>query len=222
VTVRAIVPRLLLGLIIAAATIWLVLIRDRIDQPLIEGLMRDLGIFGPVAYVALFAVGTVLFVPGAIFGLAGGALFGPLWGTLLNLAGATIGATAAFLVARYLARDWVRGKAGSRLDQLVAGVEAEGWRFVAFVRLVPLFPFNLTNYALGLTRIRLAQFVPATFVCMAPGALAYAWLGHAGREAMGGDGTAIRYGLIGLALLAAVAFLPRLVRRWRADRLLVF
>jgi uncharacterized membrane protein YdjX (TVP38/TMEM64 family) len=185
VTVRAIVPRLLLGLIIAAATIWLVLIRDRIDQPLIEGLMRDLGIFGPLAYVALFAVGTVLFVPGAIFGLTGGALFGPLWGTLLNLAGATIGATAAFLVARYLAREWVRGKAGSRLDHLVAGVEAEGWRFVAFVRLVPLFPFNLTNYALGLTRIRLAHFVLATFVCMVPGALAYAWLGHAGREAMG-------------------------------------
>jgi uncharacterized membrane protein YdjX (TVP38/TMEM64 family)/rhodanese-related sulfurtransferase len=156
-------------------------------------------------------------VPGAIFGLAGGALFGPLWGTIFNLVGATLGATAAFLIARYLAQDWVRGKAAGGLDRLVAGVEAEGWRFVAFVRLVPLFPFNLTNYALGLTRIPLAQFVLATFVCMAPGALAYAWLGHAGREAVGGGGTAIRYGVIGLALLAAVAFLPRLLRRWRAE-----
>ena len=63
------------------------------------------------------------------------------------------------------------------------GVSAEGWRFVAFVRLVPLFPFNLVNYAFGLTRIRVGEYVLASFVCMAPGALAYTYLGYAGREA---------------------------------------
>jgi uncharacterized membrane protein YdjX (TVP38/TMEM64 family)/rhodanese-related sulfurtransferase len=216
-TVRAIIPRLFLSLAIAAGAMWLVLIRDRIDPALIEDLTRDLGVWAPLAYITLFAVGTVLFVPGAIFGLAGGALFGPLWGTILNLVGATLGATATFLVARYLAGDWVRRKAAGGLGRLVAGVETEGWRFVAFVRLVPLFPFNLTNYALGLTRIPLAHFVLATIVCMVPGTLAYTWLGHAGREAIGGSDTAIRYGVIGLALLAAIAFLPRLLRRWRAD-----
>lgn len=147
--------------------------------------------------------------------LAGGLLFGPLWGTILNLIGATLGATAAFLVGRYLAGDWVRRRAGPRLERLVAGVEAEGWRFVAFVRLVPLFPFNLSNYALGLTRIPLTHYVLAALVCMAPGTLAYTWLGHAGREAATGNATAIRYALIALALLAAIAFLPRLVRRLR-------
>ncbi len=216
-TARAIAPRLVLALAIAVAALWLVLFRDRIDPNLIEGLTRDLGPWAPLAYISLFAVATVLFVPGAIFGLAGGALFGPLWGTVLNLLGATLGATAAFLVARYLARDWVRRKAAGRLGRLVAGVEAEGWRFVAFVRLVPLFPFNLTNYALGLTRIPLGHFVLATLACMAPGTLAYTWLGHAGREAVGGSDTAIRYGVIGLALLAAIAFLPRLLRRWRVE-----
>ena len=69
----------------------------------------------------------------------------------------------------------------------IAGVEAEGWRFVAFVRLVPLFPFNLLNYALGLTRIPLAHYVLASLVCMAPGTIAYTWLGYAGREALAGN-----------------------------------
>ena len=104
--------------------------------------------------------------------------------------------------------------------RLIAGVEAEGWRFVAFTRLVPLFPFNLLNYALGLTRIPLVPYVLASLVCMAPGTLVYTWLGYAGREAIAGNDAAIRYGLIGLALLAAVAFLPRLVRRLRSEETL--
>ena len=86
-----------------AAAIWLAFNRERLDPALIESAICGLGLWAPLVHVVLFAVGTVLFVPGAIFGLAGGALFGPLWGTLLNLAGATLGATAAFLIARYLA-----------------------------------------------------------------------------------------------------------------------
>jgi rhodanese-related sulfurtransferase len=135
----------------------------------------------------------------------------------LNLAGATLGATAAFLVARYVAADWARRKAGARLDRLIKGVEAEGWRFVALMRLVPLVPFNLLNYALGLTRIPVGTYVLTSAICMAPGALAYTWLGHAGREAVAGNDAAIRYGLVALALLAAVAFLPRLARRLMGD-----
>jgi uncharacterized membrane protein YdjX (TVP38/TMEM64 family) len=84
-----------------------------------------------------------------------------------------LGATIAFMIARYVASDWVAARAGERLARLIRGVEEEGWRFVAFVRLVPLFPFNLVNYAFGLTRIRLGEYALASFVCMAPGALAY-------------------------------------------------
>jgi uncharacterized membrane protein YdjX (TVP38/TMEM64 family)/rhodanese-related sulfurtransferase len=205
----------LLALSILGGALWLALNRDQLDPAVIEGAIRNLGLLGPVAHVVLFALGTVLFVPGALFGLAGGVLFGPLWGTILNLAGATLGATAAFLVARYVAADWVRCKAGARLEWLVQGVEAEGWRFVAFTRLVPLIPFNLLNYALGLTRIPVVVYVLASLICMAPGALAYTWLGYAGREAAAGNNATIRYGLIGLALLAAVAFVPRLWRRFK-------
>ena len=212
---RALIPRLVLALGIAGTAIWVAFNQHQFDRAPIEALMRELGIWAPLVYVALFAIGTVVFAPGMIFGLAGGALFGPLWGTVLNLFGGTLGAIAAFLVARYLAQDWVRRKAAGRLEKLITGVEVEGWRFVAFVRLVPLFPFNLANYAFGLTRIPLTPYVLATLVCMVPGSLAYSWLGYAGREALEGNDTAIRYGLMALALLAAIAFLPRLMRHLR-------
>jgi len=214
-TAGRVVLRLALAVAIAGVALWLAFNRDSLDPALIESSVRDLGPWAPVGHVVLFALATVLFLPGVVFGLAGGVLFGPVWGTILNLAGATLGATAAFLVGRYLAGDWVRRRAGARLERLIAGVEAEGWRFIAFVRLVPLFPFNLSNYALGLTRISLTHYVLATLVCMIPGTLAFTWLGHAGREATAGNATAIRYALIALALLAAIAFLPRLIQRLR-------
>ncbi|KAB2912474.1 MAG: sulfurtransferase [Hyphomicrobiaceae bacterium] len=171
--------------------------------------------WAPLIFATLFASGTVLFLPGAVFGLAGGALFGPFLGSIINLAGATLGATLAFFIARYLAADWVSRQAGGRLKQLVDGVDAEGWRFVAFVRLVPLFPFNLSNYALGLTRIPATHYILASLLAMAPGTFAYTWLGYAGREALAGEASAIRFGLLGLGVLAAILVLPRLIGRLR-------
>lgn len=211
-TMQKAIPRLFLALIIVATAIWLAVNRNQLDVGELEARIRGLGLLAPVAHVVLFAVGTVLFVPGALFGLAGGALFGPAWGTLVNLLGACLGATVAFLLGRYVAGDRIRRMAGGRLDRLVTGVETEGWRFVAFVRLVPIFPFNLLNYAMGLTRIPLASYVIASAVCMLPGTFAYTWLGYSGRESLSENDAALRYGLIGLGLIASVAFLPRLVR----------
>jgi uncharacterized membrane protein YdjX (TVP38/TMEM64 family)/rhodanese-related sulfurtransferase len=213
--VRVWLPRVVLTAALAGAALWLLLTQDRSDLSALAAALRGLDEWAPAAFVAGFALATVLFVPGSILGLAGGALFGPAWGAVWNLAGATLGATLAFLVGRYLASGWVTRRAAGRTKQLVEGVEAEGWRFVALMRLVPLVPFNLLNYALGLTRIRLAHYAVATGVCMAPGAAAYAWLGYAGREAAAGSSGALGYGAVGLALLALAIFLPRLVRRFR-------
>jgi uncharacterized membrane protein YdjX (TVP38/TMEM64 family)/rhodanese-related sulfurtransferase len=213
--------RLILRLLVVAgvvgAVLWAGLHRDQLDPAALDGWLSGLGIWAPGVYVAFYAAGTVVFLPGSLFALAGGALFGPVWGAILNLLGATFGAGIAFLVARYLAGDWVARKAAGRLKRLIGGVEAEGWRFVAFVRLVPLFPFNLTNYALGLTRIGFLQYLVTSFVCMAPGAIAYTWLGHAGREALAGDTAAIRYSLLAFGLLAAIVFLPRLFGTFRSS-----
>lgn len=182
--------------------------------------MEDAGTAGPIVFIAVYAASTALFLPGALVTLAGGALFGPLWGTVWNLTGATLGGAMAFLIARCLGADWVSRRAGPRLQRLNAGVADEGWRFIAFVRLVPLFPFNLLNYALGLTRIRVATYVVASAVFMLPGALAYTWLGHAGRQALGGDAGMVRNGLIALALVCVVSFLPRWLRKLRAQPML--
>lgn len=208
--------RWLLAVVLAAAAAAAFLVRDRLDFTALESAVRALGAWGAVAFALIFAAATVLFLPGSVFGLAGGALFGPVLGTVINLVGGTLGATLAFLVARHLAGDWVVRRAGGRLKQVVDGVEAEGWRFVALVRLVPAVPFNLANYALGLTRIPLGQYVLATAISMIPGTAAYAWLGHAGRGALSGDDVAaMRYGLLGLAVLGGITFLPRLLRRVR-------
>jgi uncharacterized membrane protein YdjX (TVP38/TMEM64 family) len=209
------VPRLGLLILLVGGVIWVVTQRPVVDAGALQAWLEGLGPWAPVAFVALYVVGTVLLFPAALLSLAGGAVFGPVWGAVFDLIGATLGAAAAFLVARYLAADWVAARLSGRLGRLVAGVEAEGWRFVALARLVPLIPFNLLNYALGLTRIGFLPYVLASAVCMIPGAIAYTWLGYAGRSAAAGDAAGLRYALLGLAALALTAFAPRLVRRLR-------
>jgi uncharacterized membrane protein YdjX (TVP38/TMEM64 family)/rhodanese-related sulfurtransferase len=209
-----------LFVVIAVAIALALIYRDLFDVKLLEQWVQDAGIAGPVVFMLIYALATVLFLPGSVLTLAGGAMFGPVLGTLYNLTGATIGALLAFLVARYLMSDWVEQKTGGRLKQLKDGVENEGWRFVAFTRLVPLFPFNLLNYALGLTRIKLVHYLVATYIFMLPGAIAYTYLGYAGKEAIAGEQGLIQKGLLALALLAVVMFLPRLVNQWRRGSML--
>jgi uncharacterized membrane protein YdjX (TVP38/TMEM64 family) len=203
-----------LALLIAGIAI-AVAYRDQIDASALEQWVQGAGIAGPILFMLIYAVGTVFFFPGSVLTLAGGALFGPVLGTLYNLTGATLGAGLAFIAARYLASEWVEQKTGKRTKQLMDGVEAEGWRFVAFVRLVPLFPFNLLNYALGLTRIKLSHYLIASFVFILPGAVAYTYLGYVGREAIAGEAGLIQKSLLALSLLAVVAFIPRLIGRLR-------
>ena len=210
--------RILLLVLLAAGITLAVIYRDRFDVAALQAWIGEAGAVAPLAFMALYAIAAVFFLPGSVMTLAGGALFGPVLGTFYNLTGATLGALLAFLVARYLASDWVARRTGGRLKRLIQGVEGEGWRFVAFTRLVPLFPFNLLNYALGLTRIPLLHYLLATYICMLPGTLAYTYLGYTGREAVAGGEGLIQKGLLALALLAAVAFLPRLIAIIRKGR----
>ena len=215
---RRLIYRLTLVVALVAAISWLAFHREFFAASALEQELQRFGRWAPVLFIGLYAMSTLLFVPGSVLTLVGGALFGPVWGTLWNLTGATLGATLAFVTARYVASNWVSERSGERLARLIRGVEEEGWRFVALVRLVPLFPFNLVNYAFGLTRIRLGEYVFASFVCMAPGAIAYTYLGYVGREAAVGSSAPIRTGFITLALLATVAFLPLLARRAKGQR----
>ncbi|MGB5260670.1 MAG: TVP38/TMEM64 family protein [Gammaproteobacteria bacterium] len=210
---RGLILLLLLAGITAA-----ILLRDRLSVDALTGYVGQLGWLAPLAFIGGYAIATVFFLPGLLFTLAGGVLFGPLYGTLYNLIGATLGATLAFLLARFLAYDWVAKRTGTQLRKLVEGVEEEGWRFVAFVRLVPLFPFNLLNYALGLTKIPLMHYVITSFIFMAPGGAAYTYLGYAGRELAAGGEDVIRKILLAIAVVASVAFLSRIIMKLRRNR----
>jgi len=205
---------------IAAGLIWSIANRERFDVESLTGRIQAFGLLAPLAFCAVRVVGAVIMVPGSVMAIAAGILFGVFWGALYNLVASTAGAVLAFAIARYLFPDLIRryvaGRA--RLRRLVDGVEQEGWRFVAFVRLVPLFPYNVLNYALGLTRIRLSHFALASLICMVPGDIAYVYLGFAAREAMASNERAVHAGLIALGLLATLAFIPLLVRRYRQSR----
>lgn len=210
--------RIILMLLITSGIVTALVFRDQLSVEQLTGWVRQLGWLAPLVFIACYAAATVFFLPGLLFTLAGGVLFGPLYGTLYNLVGATIGATLAFLTARYIAYDWVTQRTGDRLQQLLKGVEEEGWRFVAFVRLVPLFPFNLLNYALGLTRLRLSHYIITSFIFMAPGGAAYTYLGYAGREVAGGGEDFIKKALLALAVIATIAFASRILMRIRRNR----
>jgi uncharacterized membrane protein YdjX (TVP38/TMEM64 family) len=182
-----------------------------ITPEVLETKIAGLGMWAPIGFVLLYSVATVAVIPGGIFDLLGGALFGPFYGTLLDLTGGSLGAAFAFLVARYVARDWLEAWAGPRLQGVMRSVDAEGWRFVAFVRLVPIFPYNIVNYLLVLTRIPFHHYLLATIVFMFPSTIAYTWLGFASRQVMAGDTHQIRYALVALALLGVLIFVPRFV-----------
>ena len=213
---RSTIYRVFIVTVLAVAAVFVISHRQAFQAAVLQQKLQGFGPLAPLLFILAYAAATVAFVPGSAFTLAGGALFGPWWGTAWNLVGASLGAALAFLTARYLAFDWVGNKGGEGLGRVMHGVEAEGWRFVALVRLVPLFPFNLLNYALGLTRIGFATYVLTSVVCMIPGVFAYTWLGFAGRQALTGDEKVLRDALIALGAMAAVMLLPRLVKRFRA------
>ena len=191
--------------------------REHLTPEALEVLIQYLGFWGPLVYIAVYVIATVFMLPGSLVTLIGGALFGPFWGVLYVLAGSVAGATLAFLVARYLAGEWVEKKATGIVKRVMEGVDAEGWRFVAFTRLVPAFPFNLLNYALGLTRIRLSSYVIASVVCMLPGIAGYVYLGYAGREALVGGEDLIKKIGWAVGIFAALVFLPFFIRRFRRN-----
>ena len=210
---------LLLVFIVAGMTL-VITYRDQLDATAIQNWIEEAGNAAPLLFMFVYIVGTVFFFPGAVLTLLGGALFGPVLGTVYNLTAATIGAMLSFLISRYLASDWVEKKTGGKLKQLINGVKSEGWRFVAFTRLVPLFPFNLLNYGLGLTKIKFSHYSIATYIFMLPGAIAYTYLGYIGKEAATGGEGLIQKAMLALALLGLVAFLPKIIGSIRKGAML--
>ena len=175
--------------------------------------VEGLGLWGPVVFIVGYAVAAVAFVPGSLLTLAAGAVFGIGPGTLYVFVGATLGATAAFLVARYIARAAIERRINNypRFAAVDEAVAKEGGKIVFLLRLSPVFPFVLLNYALGLTRVKLRDYVVAS-LGMLPGTLLYVYYGKVAGDvaalAAGGQSTERgweHYLFLGVGLVATLA-----------------
>ncbi len=177
----------------------------------------------PLIFLALHIAGSLFFVPRTLLAVGAGLVFGMWWGVVWAALGSVAGALAGFLLARYVhagfaGPDWLARRAGSgRLAALMARVENGGWRVVAMVRLVPIIPHSLTNYALGLTRVGLGAVALGSLLGQLPLTVAYADLGAAGGRALRGGGDwrhdVLWPSLIGLTALLLSLLIPAVARR---------
>src|SRR6266478_6498433 len=184
-----------------------------------------LGPWGPVIFIGLYIVATVLFVPGSVLTLGAGAVFGVALGSVCVSISATLGATAAFLVGRYLARDAIARKIekNEKFATIDRAVADEGWKIVLLTRLSPVFPFTLLNYAFGLTRVKLRHYIVASWIGMIPGTVMYVYLGSLVNVGAGHHqrttGEWVLYGVGLLATVAVTVFVTRLARRALAKKI---
>jgi len=141
--------------------------------------INSLGALGGIVFIGIYIMATLAFLPAAILTLGAGVIFGVIWGSLYVFIGATLGAVAAFLVGRYLARGWVKEKISSykKFANIDQAVSKEGLKIVFLIRLSPLFPFNLLNYALGVTSVSLKDYFLGS-IGMIPGTIMYVYLGY--------------------------------------------
>jgi uncharacterized membrane protein YdjX (TVP38/TMEM64 family) len=171
----------------------------------VQSLLNRLGPWAPIVYILAYMVAPTLALPGTPLSLAGGYLFGGLWGTVYTVIGAGTGATLAFLLARFLGRDFVGKILRGKVQALDEGIAGHGLQVIFILRLVPLMPFNLLNYAAGLSRVRLRHYIIATYVGIIPGTFAYVYLGS-NLSSVGSVPFFLAVGLLVLLMLFPLAY----------------
>ena len=173
--------------------------------------IASLGPWGPAAFILIYIVATVLFIPGSLLSLGSGVLFGVVGGSVCVSIGSVLGATCAFLTGRYLTRDWVSKQieGNQKFKAIDSAVASEGWKIVLLTRLSPIFPFNLLNYAFGVTQVSLKDYFFASWIGMIPGTVMYVYIGSLAGSlaALGSQGrsrTSAEWTLYGIGLLATI------------------
>lgn len=184
----------------------------------LEAAIAAAGPLGPILFIGAYVIATVFLIPASVLTVAAGFLFGPISGSIVVSIAATLGATAAFLVGRYIARPAVARRAAedTRFAAVDRAIAAQGAKIVLLLRLSPLVPFSLLNYALSLTSIPLGSYIGASWAGMLPGTIAYVALGGAGKaaaETAAGVVTSplqlVLYGVGALATLGATVLISR-------------
>ncbi len=194
------------ALIVAANSLGITEKINNILQSAIDWVDR-LGTVGFLVFIAIYILATVFLLSGAVLTLGAGTIFGVVKGSILVSVASTLAATVAFLIGRYLARDWVAKQIENqpKFKAIDAATGKEGWKIVGLTRLSPVFPFVFLNYAFGLTKVSLQDYVIASWIGMMPGTIMYVYLGSIGQAATGGGKTPAEWALFGVGLLATVA-----------------
>ncbi len=201
-------------LVVAVAGVHLTGAAQYLQQEKLQALIGSYGALAPAIYILIYSLAPVLFLPGLPITIVGGIVFGPFWGVVYTITGATIGASLAFLVARYGARDWISAKlTGAKWEKLDSEVAQHGWKVVAFTRLIPAFPFNLLNYAFGLTKVSFFQYAVTSFICMLPGCIAFIVFSSSLLGLISGKVSPTA--LLGVGLIVLVSLMPVIYRRFK-------
>ncbi len=217
---------ILLVLVAVAVVAWLYLPMDKILEQ--AEALRERGFQGALLIGLFYAAATVLMIPGSLITLAIGALYGPWIGLAIVSPASVLGATLALLLGRGLFRNSIESKMAARpkFQALAGAMEQQGLKILTLVRLSPVFPFTLVNYAFGLTRVKLRDYVLGSFLGMLPGTLMYVYLGSTvgdvaelvsgGAPDAGTGGQVMRW--VGLAVTVFLTvWITRIARRALAD-----
>ncbi len=207
--------KVVIGLLIVAGLIALfhfLPVKQWLEQ--FKAYVQTLGAAGYVLYVFVYMVCCVLFVPAIALTIGAGAIYGVVTGSIIVIAGATLGSTAAFLLARTVLRHRVEGMTAknAKFRALDKAISQQGAKIVFLVRLAPVFPFTWVNYAFGLTGIRLVPYMIATLVGIIPGTVAFVWASAAAAQATsGGSTTKLVMNIVGAVMtLVASVFVGRI------------
>ncbi len=185
----------------------------------LNGWIKGFGPLGPVIYIFMYILSCVFFLPGIPITLLGAVAFGAVQGVIYVSIGATLGAAAAFLIARYAARsmveEWI--KKNERLRKIDEGVQKHGWRMLMITRLVPIFPFNVQNYVYGITNIKFWTYVFVSWICMLPGIVAYVFAGGALISGKGDIKKTMMYLAIAGVFFVIVSLIPGIIKKRYKD-----
>jgi len=215
---RAKLKFLLLVLVLGGLALigWQLGLVDQVQrhQVAIHDYVRSWGAWGPILFAALCATALVLAIPRTIMTVSGALIFGTIGGTLVVVAGSTVGASLAFLISRYLGRDYVASRLDGRWKSLDQELRVGGFNYLLCLRLLPLAPSNVVNYGCGLTAIRFRDYLLATVIGITPGTLIYSYATTSLVGAQQAKGPLV----LALSLLAILALAPLALRQWRQGR----
>jgi uncharacterized membrane protein YdjX (TVP38/TMEM64 family) len=189
--------------------------RNLLDRQILADYLQALGIWTVPIFIITYVILAVLGLPIVIHTLVGGVVFGLVWGTIWSAIAATLGAIGAFYLARYIFYDWAIAKFGNHklLKKFDRSMENNAFEMILALRFTPIAPFNIVNFLLALTPVKIDIYILATFIGVIPGSIAYTSLGTSGKVAFQ-DGDRLQFFCASI-LLIILSILPMLYKRWR-------